>query len=324
VRLRTLLILSLVFGDLPAASKPVSLSLTWSNYVGGGTFVPGPTNNPYLLTDLAVSTSITLPWAFSLSLYEEAWVEVTQSDSTTGAMQAQMFDPQATLSFSGLSYAPWGLASSINGFALAPLSLSSRRMGSLGALGIGVRASWTIPVVATTFGFSSAMLGNGFSAPLADRYAQNEGRTYTSETGARLLPQSCIRRTPQEGSAYVCGTLPTVGTSSASLSISQSLFSGFVSFGASGSLLTFYTGYLGPSDRFTNANARPGVGAWHSSQGILWASLTPWSWLSLEVGTFSVQSAFTADGKWPRLPWWDFISPRNNFSTFYFSSTVTL
>ena len=251
-------------------------------------------------------------------------MEVTQSDSTTGAMQPGMFDPQATFSWSGLSYEAWGLSSTFSAVALGPLSLASRRMGALGSLGVAMSGNWTLPIVGTSLSLSTSVLGNGFSAALADLYVKDEGNALTQRDGSALTPKSCLRRTPAEAGVYVCGTLPTAGSSALTSSVSQPLFDGLLSFGVSATLLTFYTGYIGPADQFTNPNARPGIGAWHNTLGTIWIGSTPLSWLSIQAGTFSSQAAFTADGKWPRLPWWDFISPRSNLSTVYLSSTVTL
>jgi hypothetical protein len=52
-------------------------------------------------------------------------------------------------------------------------------------------------------------------------------------------------------------------------------------------------------------------------------AISPLSWLSLEVGSWSYQPAFTTDGKLPRFPWWDLVSPRSNYSTVYAAATIT-
>jgi hypothetical protein len=315
----------LLLGCAPAAAGevPISLSFTWSNFIGQGTVVPGPTHNPYWLSDLAITAAFALPWDFTLSLREEAWVEPTASDTTTTPWQPGMFDPMAILSWRGLRYRAWGLSSSIDLYATAPISLLSRRMGALGTVGIGLGGSWTVPWTQTTFSGGASALGTGFSAALADVYAAEVADPLLLDDGAEVQTKGCLRRTPQPSGAYVCGTLPTAGTTTASLAVSQSLFSGLVSFGGSGRWLTFYTGYLGPSDQFTSANARPGIGALHYSEGLLWASLAPLSWWSLEVGTWSFQPAFTTDGRLPRFPWWDIISMRSNYSTVYVATTVS-
>ena len=306
-----------------AAAVPVSLSFTWSNYLGEGTFVPGPTNNPYLLSDLAITAGFTLPWDFSLTLREEAWVEVTSSDATTTPWQPGMFDPMAILSWRGLRLDSWGLSSSIDVYATAPLSLASRRMGAIGTVGVGLGGSWTVPWTQTTFSAGVSALGTGFSAALADVYADEEADPLVLDDGGTVPTKGCLRRTPPPSGIYVCGTLPTAGTTTGSLAISQSLFGGLFSFGGSGRVLTFYTGYIGPNDQYTNANARPGIGAIHYSEGLLWAAVSPLAWLSLEVGTWSFQPAFTTDGRLPRFPWWDIISPRSNYSTVYGAATVS-
>jgi hypothetical protein len=313
-----------LLSSAPATAEvPISLSFTWSHYLGEGTFVPGPTNNPYLLSDLAITAAFALPWDFSLSLREEAWVELTPSDSTTTPWQPGMFDPMAILSWRGLGYRAWGLSSSIDVYATAPLSLASRRMGALGTVGVGLGGSWTIPWTQTTFSVGASALGTGFSAALADIYASDEADPLIVDGGGVVQTKGCLRRTPQPSGAYVCGTLPTAGTTTASLAISQSLFDGLFSFGGSGRVLTFYTGYIGPNDAYTNPNARPGIGAIHYTEGLLWVAISPLSWLSLEVGSWSYQPAFTTDGKLPRFPWWDLVSPRSNYSTVYAAATIT-
>lgn len=306
-----------------AAEVPISLSFTWSNFLGQGTFVPGPTNNPYLLSDLAITAAFALPWDLSLSLREEAWIEPTSSDTTTAPLQPGMFDPMAILSWRGLGYGAWGLSSSIDVYATAPLSMASRRMGALGTVGVGLGGSWTVPWTQTTFSAGGSALGTGFSAGLADVYANELVDPLVLDDGSTVATKGCLRRSPQPAGVYVCGTLPTAGTTTASLAVSQTLFGGYFSFGGSGRWLTFYTGYLGPNDAYTNPNARPGIGALHYSEGLLWAAVSPLSWLSLELGTWSFQPAFTTDGRLPRFPWWDVISMRSNYSTGYVAGTVT-
>ena len=48
----------------------------------------------------------------------------------------------------------------------------------------------------------------------------------------------------------------------------------------------------------------------------------PWLWLSAGAG--SQQPFLTADQKWVRFPFWDFVSPYNNFSAFHLDATFVL
>ena len=55
-------------------------------------------------------------------------------------------------------------------------------------------------------------MSNGFSAAVADAYSDDEARPFDIGNGEQVAAAACIRRTPQESGVYVCGTLPTAGT----------------------------------------------------------------------------------------------------------------
>ena len=44
--------------------------------------------------------------------------------------------------------------------------------------------------------------------------------------------------------------------------------------------------------------------------------------LILALGTDSLQPARTADGQSLRFPFWDFVSPANNFSKFFLTASI--
>lgn len=303
---------------------PVSLSISLSEYVGAGTFVPGPTWNPYSLADVAISMSVELPWDFSLMFYEEGWLELTLPDSYTSRYQPDMVDPQGRVRYSGLALHDWGLSSTFELIAQAPLSLSSRSLGMLGSFGAAVMGTWSIPVVGVTLWGRAQGLGNVFVPALADAF-RNAAPTQpvTLDGGAQVRPTRCLRRSSEVG-VFSCGSLPSAGSTSVAAGIGWWFWDDQLGIDGSFGYITTYSGYVGPKDGFTAANARPGLGVWHSTTTSLWVSYAPLAWLSFSAGTWTFQDLFTSDGKWVRFPFWDFISPRTNYSTLFFSTTFTI
>jgi hypothetical protein len=61
-----------------------------------------------------------------------------------------------------------------------------------------------------------------------------------------------------------------------------------------------------------------------STAGNISVSYIPLPWLFFTVGANSFQGALTADGKGLRFPFWDFVSPYNNFSQLYFDTSISI
>jgi len=298
---------------------PLSLSGTLTGFVGQGTFVPGPTNNPYVSADLFLSLYFSVG-SVSLTIAEEMLLEVTDSDTTTTRWQPEIYDPWARLrwemfrlpflDFYGASYA----------HVTFPLSLQSRHAGSLGTVGAGGDAGFTIPYVDLVPYVSAVASYNLLVPQLAGITSSNVG-TALSPSGAEI--PSCITRAPQELYAYACGSVPSLLSTSLSSGVSGAWLDGLLSAGASVGLLSFLSAFIGPDDAYRAEHAVAGPVLNHYTNSSFYLALTPWPWLSFSVGTWTIQPLFTVDGKGYRFPLWDLVGVRDNWSTFYVSVTFT-
>jgi hypothetical protein len=76
-------------------------------------------------------------------------------------------------------------------------------------------------------------------------------------------------------------------------------------------------------DEFTNPNAHIGRGHTQMSQGIVALNYVPVKYVALSLSMVSTQPWKTADNKTYRFPWFDTVSPSNNYTKFMLSATFT-
>ena len=305
----------------PTASPfPLHGSASLSHSVGSGTFVIAP-SNPTVSSLLALNGSATLD-DFTLSVSQRLGFEYTQSDSTTYAQQLELSDTTLGASYGGLKMEDWQLGFSLKGTYSLPISLGSRFVGSLGALGLSGRFSWEAPLPGLAVTGSLTTRYNPALSALAARYANAPGRTFAERTLGQTPTQVCTIRNEAELAAFPCSGPPNalrwgvgVGTSysfyDGALTASADLIygQGFSSYVPNDSALSL--GY----DDLSSVNAVAGIVPRQSTTGSLGLSWSPNPWFSLSLGASSDQPLLTLDGKGVRLPFWDFVSPYNNFSS---------
>ena len=85
-------------------------------------------------------------------------------------------------------------------------------------------------------------------------------------------------------------------------------------------LLLNYLRYSAPDDALTAGNAvDTGRADW--TWGIIEATYQPAKWAMVHLGVQSLQPALTSDNSSVRFPFYDFISPANNFTKWYVAGT---
>ena len=301
------------------AAFPVSFWLTYSQFVGQGTLVFGPSFNPYVLSDL--NAWLQLRWrGFRLQASQEVFLELTQSDTTTRYLQPQAADTALQLAYD--VDLPWGLGLTANANASVPLSLTSRASGSLGGYGVSLQGKWTAGTAWPTLWAVWGATYNAIVPQLADRFGQTPVIPLDIDGARRIRPQSCIRRSSAELGQYACTALPSAGFGSATVGLSWTFLDGLLTASAWANIVSALSAYVGPDDKYTPEGSPTGLFLNNTTTGVTSLSLAPTDWLSLSVGTWSFQPLLTADGKFYRFVFWDFIAFRDNWSTAYASVAV--
>jgi hypothetical protein len=318
---------------------PIHVSASLTQSVGQGTVLFSPDEfgidssvNPFFSTSLNLRPTAILPNNWLLLVNQSFQFEWTQSDWTTTPNQIEMFDTAIQARWNGLRVPDYGLIFGFLGGFRLPVSMISRQNGTLTGLSVGANALWSKPDwgLLVNAGFSPTynlvfwQLAGG--ATLADQ------EPYEDSAGNTLVPRGCIIRDSAELENYACSAVPAVFRLATNAGITWTTLDGQVSFNASLFVLNLMRGYLQPQDEFTpewrnsegeTVSNTPFVGSTDLTSGSLTASWFPTPWFSLSVGTSSFQPLLYADGTWARFPFWDFVSPRNNFSTVFVDTTFS-
>jgi hypothetical protein len=307
-----------------SSSVPAYLQLRFGNSLGAGTFVIGPTWNPYYSSSLAVSSGFELG-RFGFQADQQIWMEWTQSDETTSPYLAQMDDPAFAMRYGFLDVESWKTSGGASLISTLPLSIASRQAGSLGAAGAGLDLAYSIRFLwGLTPYFTATGMMHWIVPALSSRFAQEDPLATLTQNETESKTPSCIRRGEGELRNFSCADIPSIMNASFSTGFRQPLLSEKLVFEVGGSLLSYLSAYWGPDDAFTSQHAKPGPGQQHYTAGAAFLVYSPFDWLSFSGGRWSFQPLLTADGKGVRFPFWDFVSTRNNLSTFFFEVTITL
>jgi hypothetical protein len=324
---------------------PLGGRVVLDNVVGVGTFVPGRnTDNPYYASALTLTPSWALSESLSLNLYSLLTYEWTylatpchpasgprasgapkQDCSDADGSDGNRFDQedlQVGLQHSRLlELGP--VIMGAQGLVALPTSRISRFTGNLFTLGAQGSANATFGPVAFYFNLS---LRKFFPSATAAVLEQAE---VDAKRGDGLAIGNCASFR-QSSCLLLSGYVPTwrIGSDlTASITpppLPELTIS--VTFGY------YYTRrYGGPDDGLravtTDDEGAPiadGVNADDLTLGAIDLSYWLDDHFAVSLGTFSLQPARTADGKALRFPFYDFISPANNFTTWYLSGTVSL
>jgi hypothetical protein len=310
-----------------AAKKPplplhVNISLTES--VGSGTFVATPWN-PTLSTTLTLTPII--GWqGYTLLMNQSYGLEHTPSDSTTTANQVEMSDLSMLARYTRFAFFDGGLLVLPTVGYQVPLSMQSRQNGSLGTAVAGLRNIFNLSDQGLSL-YAAANTGYALLVPsMANRFLDNEARPLQDRSLGALTPVTCNPRNQLELQNYGCneGLLPSLWRWGAGIGGAWFGFDGAVSVNVDLNYGQAFSVRTGPDDAFKAESAIGGLVPRQSTSGNIAVSYVPQSWLFFTVGASSQQGALTADGKGLRFPFWDFVSPYNNFSSLYFDTTISL
>lgn len=307
-----------------AAPFPLRLSASLTHSLGQGTFVLGYSGNPYLATSLSLSPSLALG-DFNVSVAQGFELEWTQSDSTTHPNQLLYGDTELKGGYSGLRLKELGLSFPLSITFTLPISLASRHAGKLFGVSVGSQVAYSPSWLQGLR--LSAGLGGGWNAivrELAGRAALESVRPYEDRSRGIVVPSGCLRREAEEIANFACGAIPSVGGVSASLGASYAMLGGQLTFATSLGILSRFSYYWGPDDEYTSEHAKPGLGHREATTGSLSLAYSPFEWLTVSAGTYSLQPLVFAPGLYLRwFPYWDIFTPANNYSTFFVDTTFT-
>jgi hypothetical protein len=306
---------------------PVHAWIGLTQNVGSGTFVQSPFN-PMTTTTLSL-TPMLMYKGWQILVNQTIGFEWTPSEGTTYANQLELSDTtigvrnMKLLSIEAAKFSFWPSL----GYSL-PISMASRQSGSLGTVTGGVRANWAgLGDYGLTF-FGGLNGGYNILVPsLANRFADDEVRPLDERHEGPISIVSCNVRNSQELANYACsdGGLPSVARWGASLGVWWFyLLDGNLGFSANLGYTQSFSVRPGPDDEYKADNATAGLVPRQGTSSDISMTYMPTGWLWLSAGFGSSQPFLTADGGAPRFPLWDFVSPYNNFSSFYVDVTLAL
>jgi hypothetical protein len=310
-------------GENARPPLPLHINLSLTESVGSGTFVVSPWN-PTVASTLTL-TPIVAWQGFTFLLNQSFGLEHTSSDTTTSP-QVEISD----LSMLG-RYMRWSLA---DGAILllptvgyqVPLSMFSRETGSLGTGIGGLRAILNLGEYGISL-YSATNAGFSFLVPsLAHRFRLQKALPVNDRVLGAITPVTCNPRNQLELSNYGCsdGQLPAQWRWGTGVGGAWFGFDGAVSVNVDLNYGQSFSVFLGPDDARKADAAVAGLVPRQTTSGNISVSLIPLPWLFFTLGANSFQGAWTADGKTIRFPFWDFVSPYNNFSQIYLDTTISL
>jgi hypothetical protein len=303
----------------PSSGKPwpIGVRASLTQMVGQSTFVPVGFWNPSVVTQASLTPQLRL-YGVTLYMNQTVSFEWTQPDNYSGRRFNMLGDPSVGASYTLMT--PWWMAFTVGGGAQAGLSQISRATGVLGGVFGSLSASLITPF-GLSLSASSRVQGNAAIPQARNTFGlQTAGKeTLNLQSGDVVDVGTCLTRTG-DNPLDACAGIPSIGWGSANLSASYRIWR----FSFSGSLgaMAFVPAYWGPDDQYTSEHAFVGVYPTMLTSSSLSASLQVWRGWSVSAGTLSFQPLLTLDGKLPRLPLWDFVSPSNNFSNVFVSTSV--
>jgi hypothetical protein len=316
-----------VDGDKPRAEPmPVHLWASLTQSVGSGSFVLNPPN-PTTSTTLTF-TPLIIYKGWMVLANQSIGLEWTDDDNAAVNRAPEVSD----LTIAGRSLRHLALPELNLGFwptlgYQVPLSLGSRQAGSLGTVIGAFRTNYFVRDVGLTL---YGTVGGAYSLlvpGLAARFGDNPVRPYEDRQLGTVTPVSCNPRNAAELQSYACndGALPAQWRWNANIGFWwYYLFDGTLGVTADFGFNQSFSTFVGPDDQFKADNAVAGLVPRQATSGsvsLVWIAL---DWLWLSGGVSSSQPFLTADGKAPRFPLWDFVSPHNNFSSVFFDATLVL
>jgi hypothetical protein len=327
---------------LPSAAplaESLGVSASVGTSVGAGTFVASRfADAPFYASTLVLSPSLALSDHLNLRLtvsgtYEwTRWVTpcrpawgprttgaptVDCSDSDEGnARRWDLGDPGLTLSHAQLaSFA--GVVLGGRAELTLPASRASRATGLLGGLGAGLEAQ-------RSFGRVSIWADLGLRKFLVGSEANALDAADVEDARIPITRCASFRRTDCVLLSGFVASWMTSASLGLRVNLTDTLSTGL-------SLAYAYTRSFGSGGDARSAvrsdvngeRVVDGLNEADTTAGDVDVSWTPRDDLTLVLGVGSVQPARTADGKRLRFPFWDWVSPANNFSALSFEVRLT-
>lgn len=284
------------------------LNASLSHFVGQGVFASGVGRNGTVLSQLAVSP--TLSWHGVLFFASQAmqW-EYTKPDNPSGRRVA-LFDTTLGAQYV-MPIEAIDTRIALSGGVRLPVSWQSRAQGSIGGVFGGATAFWSTPL-------------DGLQVVLGLRAQGNSSIESLRATGAEDGPSlaqeaaNCFTRLG-ESASDACGPVPNVANLSGRLQLTYTIGKLTTSVGLS--FLSFVSAYSGPDDGFTADAARAGVNANTFTTGTIQVTYPVASYLILTGGLSSFQPIQTAGGNGMRFPFWNFSGVANAYSSLFVGSS---
>jgi hypothetical protein len=301
---------------------PFHFDITLSTSAGSG-FFSNPWN-PTFGNSLNLNPSWDLSKNWRLSLSQDAEIEWTDGDGVAFARQPGIADTVLGLSYSGKQLREKGFTWGVTTSYRAPVSLSSRNVGSLGAIGLRLNTKFAH----NDSGIGLRLFGLGglsiINPELSQRYADVEASPYVDRTYGSITPRSCITRGDNDLAGFACGTIPRIGNYRVGVGFDWQPKDSPWSAGIDLSFGQAFSYYNSPNDALKAENAVAGIGSRESTSGDIHVGYSVTDWLSLSLGAASSQPLMNAAYTAPRFPLWDFVTPYNNFSSIYFDIGISL
>ncbi|MFH1807783.1 MAG: hypothetical protein ABIJ09_03505 [Pseudomonadota bacterium] len=296
---------------------PVSATLVYDNSVGIGTFVANEyARNPSWSMSLSLRPSLTLWEKLRLTLRADVVKNMTTSfqGNANADASGESYVRQMTVSdlmliaaypqiykepITGIS-----IGASLTGYA--PVSMLSRATNQVVALRPGLAVNWA---------------WEGLSLDYAFYFKKNFQTTTNVTHNLGNLPNSLQFR-PGGPEDLGNGEIALGDVRNTSHLVYNYVGAGYTFFDvvtASASLFVINTfKYTQPlSDEYSSPYARA-AGQIDSTWGTIDITYQPWEHLAFSAGMSSLQPAFTADNKYLRFPFFDFVSTADNYTAFYF------
>jgi hypothetical protein len=306
-----------MFGNIPLPK--IKFAAVWYQYVGEGSFAVNRfVRNPSYTWWVSLRPRVVLPYGFSLSMRQDMDMEWTNSESTTYNRQPMLGDTRLGIGYSGLSFPSIGLKFSLYGGGRIPVSLESRFRHNLGTVDGVMGADWSKWGII----LSAAVMGNVNARQpgkpvfqdtwLSGWYGNtSNSQGYQDRSGRYMATQRCVAR----ASELAAGGCPVTGASNGTIgALIMFLTAGYdfsalldvpLTLTASLATISGFSSYVGPDDQYTPANGRIGISRNDATWGLLAVSWQALDWLSVEVGTSSLQPLLNRSNQYVRLPFWN-------------------
>jgi hypothetical protein len=323
-------------------SFPLHIQATLDNAVGNGALAPGYQSQPSWSTSLNLRPTVALPrvpnlprmnLSMSIDFSVANWLPASTNFGVFDR-QVRVSDPSLALILPGIFREDFtGIGVSLIGVARAPLSITSRQQNLITNVAGAAQFMWGSPEtpVGTFFVQYTPVLRAlfysqpgptmpcdvpapyGTPLPSGDPINGVDELPLVLPRVEQLLPNGeCViagrQNTGSINNSVATGWATTDGSHLVSLSLAWSL------------------GFLRPLSN-NPALASPfssGQNFTENTSGSISYTYTlPVDYpFFLTAGVASGQPAWSADGKTPRFPLWDFFTPANNFSSAFFDVTV--